>query len=188
MTFMEQLAEKLGLAKDATEDQLLAAIPAQTDTALQSALAEIGTALGVEGGETAAIVAAAKGARAAKPAEIAALQSELAGVSRELAALKDAGARTKAETFVDGEIAKGRVGVKPLRDHYITRHMANPAEVEKELGALPVLAATGALATPPAPTGEITALNAEQARAADLLGQPHDLYLATLKAEQKDRT
>lgn len=191
MTLMERLIEKLGLKPEATEDDVLAAIAAATAKsddevpALQSALTEIGVALGVTNGDRAAILTAARGASGAKPAEITALQSQLASVTTELNGIKAQAQKSRAETFVDGEIARGRVGVLPLRDHYITRHMADPASVEKELMALPVLGGPAPAVLPRG--GEITALNADQSTTARLLGIPEDKFLATLKAEQEAR-
>jgi len=187
MTLMERLIQKLGLTAEASEDEVVAAIAAPAaDMALQSALTEIGTVLGVEGGDTAAIVAAAKGARSAKPAEITALQAQLSTVTTQLTALQAAQSRGRAEAFVDAEIQRGRIGVKPLRDHYITRHMANPAEVEKELLTLPVLSGTGAPFLPPADGAELS-LNAEQRNAASILGISEAAFLTTLKSEKEAR-
>jgi len=88
MTFMDQIAEALGLQPGATEDDIMtairAAVKAPDDKAVeggdipavlaaaQSALAQIGTALGVDGGNTAAVLAAAH-ARAAGSAMVTAL-------------------------------------------------------------------------------------------------------------------
>ena len=88
--------------------------------------------------------------------------------------------------FIDGAIKAGRVGVKPMRDHYIARHAASEAgaaEVEKEIGALPVVGPSGALPVPPkSKTGEVV-LNAEQQTAARVLGLDPKAYAKTLAAE-----
>jgi phage I-like protein len=190
MSFMDQLAAKLGLnAEGLSEDAILVALQSVLDkqpaeTALQSALTEIGTVLGVAADQE-AIVAAAKAAKTAKPAEITALQAELTKVSTQLSDLTGARLREKAEGFVDGEIKRGRAGVKPLREHYITRHMTDATAVEKELASLPVLGPSGATVAAPQKDGELS-LNAEQANAARLLGIPQADVLKTLKAEQKE--
>lgn len=183
MTLMERLAELLGLDPAATEDQILAAVSTLNQApALQSALTEIGTALGVAADQT-AILAAAR-ARSVTTDQVTALQSELTTVASELRTLKETGARAQAEAFVDGEIRKGRVGVKPLRDHYVAMHMADAARVEKEIGALPILGASGTLNSPPPAQqdGQI-ALNADQLAAARLIGIDPKAYAETLKAE-----
>lgn len=185
-----KIAKALGLAETATEDEILAAIAAMKSedkaepAELQSALTEIGVALGVTGADPASIVAAAKVKGSAKPAEIAALQAELVTVTTKLTALQSDGAKSKATAFIDGEITKGRVGVKPLREHYISMHMEDAARVEKEIGALPILGIGGQISSqPPAAGGEITSLNAEQTQVADQLGIPHEKFLASLKAD-----
>jgi hypothetical protein len=47
-------------------------------------------------------------------------------------------AHAKAVAFVDGQIALGKP-IHPLREHYITRHLAEPTMVEKEIANLPCL-------------------------------------------------
>lgn len=180
------IAKALGLGDDSSEEAIVAAIDKmKSATALQSSLTEIGVALGVEGGDPAAVLAAAKTAKGGTDV-ITALQAELTTVAGKLNALQADGAKAKATTFVDGAIAQGRVGVKPLRDHYIAMHCEDPARVEKEIGALPALGAGGQIsAQPPAAGAEITSLNAEQTLVADQLGIPHDKFLASLQADAK---
>ncbi len=182
------IAKALGLGDDASEEAILAAIGKMKkpdDTAMQSALAEIGTVLGVEGGDPAAVLAAAKTAKGGSTA-ITALQTELATVTTQLTALQSEGAKARATTFVDGAIAQGRVSVKPLREHYIAMHMENAARVEKEISAFPALGVGGQItAQPPTTGGEITSLNAEQTAVADQLGISHDKMLASLQADAK---
>ena len=188
MNPMDQIAEACGLSAGASADAIVTAIQAMkgkdTGPALQSALAAIGTALGVVGTQE-AILAAAAAKAVAKPAEIAALQAEMAGIATELTTLKTSGARAAAEAFVDGAIKERRVGVKPLRDHYIARHMVGSADVEKEINAMPTLGASGMVTAPPAASdGAVTSLNAEQVAVAAALGIPQETYLATLKADR----
>ncbi|MDB5658321.1 MAG: hypothetical protein JWS10_936 [Cypionkella sp.] len=183
------IAKAAGLGDDATEAAIVVAIgkmkaPADAP-ALQTAMTEIGVALGIQGGDPVAILAAAKSAKTTD-GTITALQAELTVVGGKLTALQTEGATTKATTFVDGEIAKGRVGVKPLRDHYIAMHAQDAGRVEKEINALPILGLTGQLTqVPPGSTTEITALNSEQLQVADQLGIPHDKFLASLQADAK---
>lgn len=163
MEFMEKLAEALGLKADASEEDILGAVTARTgsDTALQASLAEIGVALGVEGDVS--IEAVAGAAKTFGKETVVALQAQLATITGELNTLKEQGQRDKATAFVDGAIADGRVGVKPLRDHYIARHMADPASVEKEIAAFPKLDGTVIAGQPKATAAapEVS-LNAEQ--------------------------
>jgi phage I-like protein len=194
MNDMERLAEAVGLEAGATVDQMIDAIKAmktaKTDTAtaaMQSAIGEIGVALGVQqGADLVAIVAAANAAKTAGRSEVAALQSELAAVTTRLNGITESAARERATTFVDGEIKRGRVGIKPLRDHYISMHMADAARVEKEIGAMPVLGASGAAVLPPAAKDGQVSLNAEQTAVAKALGVDLKTYAATLQAEQKE--
>lgn len=187
------IAKALGLAEDATEEQILAAITdMKTDKAdglpaLQASIAEIGAALGVSGAEPAAIVAAAKAKTTAQPAEIAALQSELATTVTAFKALRDGMLADKATAFVDGAIKAGRVGVKPSRDRFIALHMQDAAQAEALISGLPIFGQSqlADLSKAP-PEGQLqTSLNAPQALVADQLGIPHDKFLASLQADSK---
>lgn len=184
MSFMEKLIAKMGLKAGATEDDILAALPG-TDTALQSAIAEIGTALGVEGGAPAAIVAAAKLAGSGKDSLVA-LQAQVETLSAKLRETEAATARAASEAFIDQAIRDRRAGLNAgNREEMIALHMASRDTAEKLILGMPKLGPTGASVDPPKKDGEVS-LNAEQRQAADLLGIPHDKYLETLKAEQKE--
>lgn len=183
MSFHAMLAQKLGLPAESTEEALLAAIPA-TATALQSAMTEIGLALGVEGGDGAAILTAAKTRAKAQPDELTAMQAELTSVASELNTLKAAGKRTAAETFVDRAIGEARAGVKPQRDRFIAMHMADATGTEALIGGLPSLGGGTQIVPTVTPAGEITSLNAEQSAIAQMLGLDEAAYLKTLKADR----
>jgi len=183
MTFHALLAEKLGLPTETTEEALLAAIPV-TATAMQSAMTEIGLALGIEGGDGVAILAAAKTRAHAQPAELVAMQAELTSLATELNTLKSAGKRQAAEAFVDGAITQVRAGVKPQRDRFIAMHMADASGTEALIGGLPQLGGEGVRTQAITPTGEITALNAEQTVVARALGVSEADFLKMLKADR----
>ena len=184
------LAKALGLAEDATMEAILAAVgkltkPAAEAVELQSQIGQIGVALGVaQGAAPAVILAAAQtAAKSDDKKVIVALQSELAGLATQINALTASGAKTAAETFVDAEIKRGRVGVKPLRDHYIAMHMEDAARVEKEIAAMPILGAGNTvLPNLQVKEGEV-ALQSEQLEAARALGLDPKTYAATLQAE-----
>ncbi len=202
MDWIKFLAGLLALKDDATEDQIKSALKKKLSAktaagdgdkgdegkkALQSQLGEIGAALGLgQDVEAGAILAAVKlkgEAGEAGTGAIIALQSEIADLTTQLNSVSAAQSKDKATAFVDGEIKKGRAGVKPLRDHYIAMHMQDALRVEKEIGALPVLSGSGALATPPEIKDGKIALNSEQANFAKMLGVDPDAYAKTLAQE-----
>lgn len=144
--FTDRLAKALGMSADTGEDALLERVTAalQSETAAQAQMSEVAKALGVTAAAGAelhsAVLVAAKQASEADGSEmIAALQSEIADLTGQVATLTTDQARGRAETFVDGEIKKGRMIPARLRDHYVSRHMEDAATVEKEIAAFGVL-------------------------------------------------
>jgi phage I-like protein len=196
--FMAELAKSLGLKDGAGAEDITGAIAAlkeagdaggetQNRVDMQSQLAEIGVALGVEDGEHADILAAAKSLQAATGDEstaITALQAEISTLTKSLNSVTEATGKKTATDFVDGEIKRGRAGVKPLRDHYIAMHMKDADRVEKEIGALPILAGTTIVNPSPDNKDGKIALNAEQAAVADQLGMDHKDYAAQLEEDR----
>lgn len=184
MSFIDEVRAALGLAATATEAEMLAAI--KPAPALQSAIAEIGTALGVEGAEPKAVLAAAKLLKSGVT-DVVALQAELTSVKAKLDGLTAAGKRAASEAYIDRALAEGRLGLKPsAREEYIAQHMEFPAVVEKFIGDMPK-GGTSHTAKKPPEGGPITALSAEQSAAAKALGIPEAAYLKTLQAEQEKR-
>lgn len=189
MDLLARLIAALGLAASTSEDALVAAVTTlhqagrDASTALQAQLAPIVRAAGLGDGATAEQLVTAIGALRAKPdaTTITALQAEIAQLTTDLSSERDTRRRREAETFVDAAIKEGRTGVKPLRDHYVTRHMTDPAGVEKEISAMPKL--VGRVIQEPAPRDGEIALNAEQRAVARMLGQDPKTYAETLQLE-----
>jgi len=182
------IAKAAGLKEDADGAAVLSTV-----TALMAAkpqLAPIAKALGLKDDADFttvlnAVTTLAKGAPGAE--QITALQGELRDITTRFTALQSSIATDKATAFVDAAIQKGRVGVKPMREHYIARHATDAASalaVEKEINAMPILG-PGALPAPPIKidSGEVS-LSAEQQNAAKVLGLDPKAYAKTLATEQ----
>lgn len=162
MDFRAWLIETLGLAADADDDAIVVALNKKLETgdkgdvpaALQSAFGSIATLVGVPATADAAAVLA--GVQLLKDGVdqdgvITGLQSELRTLTGKFNDLHDSTTRKDAESFVDGAIAAGRVGVKPLRDEYVTMHMENPARAARLIGGMPIVKGGASLGgTPPA--------------------------------------
>ena len=211
---MKKLLEALGLKPDAGEADALAALAALKNGKV--ALAKVAGladdadsgAISVRLAELAAAaadlkaVAAAAGLAKNSGAEaivaalktgdgeetVVALKAELASTAKSLEALKSGIATQNAERTVDAAIREGRVGVKPLRDHYIRRHAASAEgakEVETEIAALPTLGRSGeTIAPPPAADGAV-ALTAAQTEIVRQMGIKPDDYIKQIKAERE---
>jgi len=198
MDLLAQLRALLGLDDTADEAAVIAkikdlkgggdatAMNAAVSKALNAALSPIAQAAGLAADADAAAIALAVSKAAAPDTNpvIRSLQSELASVTTKLNAVLGDTAKEKAIAFVDGAIRELRVGVKPLRDHYIARHMADPAAVEKELNSFPRLGESGATLLSPEPKDGQVSLNAEQLNVAKVLGIKPEDYAKTLAAER----
>lgn len=192
MNLLEKLRKALGLDDAASEDAILTAVTAlhqaEADkaTALQAQLAPIAKAAGLKDDAKAEEIIGAITAGKTAPgadATVTALQSELTTVTKNFNTLRDQVAKDKATAFVDGAIKAGRVGVKPLRDHYIAMHAQDPERVEKEIGALPILGPSGALPTPPVDKDGKPGLTGEQTSVIAMMGISEADYRKTLEAE-----
>lgn len=175
--FQDQLAEALGLTPGAGEDALLVAARDLAATAsahaeLQGSLGEIATALGVEtAAPPADVLTAAR--KTGGVTLVAALQSEVSSLTARVAELATEKARTRAEGFIDAEMARGRMIARSMRDHYVSRHMEAPDQVEMEIAAMGILppgltAAPQAQGSPAPQTAQqiASAAQAEVAKAA----------------------
>lgn len=190
MDLLAQLRQLLGLGEAADAPAVVAKVKdiCGTSTAMQSIAKAAGLEPGATGETILNAVTTLAGAAKANGAEtIAALQSEIKEIGGKLSAALNAAATEKATAFIDGAIREGRVGVKPMREHYIARHAASAdgaAGVEKEINALPKLGPGATLQVePPAPKDGTVALNAAQQEAARLLGIKPEDYAKTLAAE-----
>lgn len=198
MEGMSKIAEKLGLAADASLDQILAKIDAlakgsDDDTAsapamaMQAALTEIGTVVGLPTGTPAAIVAAVK-VKAGTGSDLVALQAENAGLKARLDTLETAGKRAASEAYVDGEMKKGRTGITAAnRETLITLHMSQPDQAKTIIEAQPVVTPSAVIANvvPPVNADGKIVLNAEQLAACVALGQSPEAYKKTLAEEAR---
>jgi len=192
MDFRAWLIEALGLDSTADDAAIQAALKAKleakggdSEIALQSALAPIASVLGLAASaDAAAVLAGVQQLRAGdgSDARITALQSELTNVTNQLNTLQSDGKKKAAENFVDGAIAAGRVGIKPLRDDYIALHMENPSRTEKQINAMPILKGGVTLTTTPGADLKPGELGAADNNVIALMGLDPEEYKKSLAA------
>lgn len=154
MDFRALLIEMLGLDSEADDAAISAALKAKMATASQHSQDLL-----------------------SNPTVIA-LQSQLTEVTGQLNAIREDGQRNVAVAFVDAAIAAGRVGVKPLRDDYISMHMQDPERAKRMIEALPAVGGTVAsekFADPAAKPGELAA---EDRQVMSLFGIDETAYRA----------
>lgn len=191
MNLLAELAKKLGLADGASQEAVIAAVDALKTgtTALQGQLGAIAKAAGAKDGATHEEVLGAVGELATRPAAsgdaktVEALQGELADVTKRFNALDEQTRRDKATAFVDAAIKDKRVGVTALRDHYIAMHMQDPARVEKEINAFPVLGRSHTSETPPANKGAGADLSDADRQVMALMGVSEEEFKKIRAAE-----
>lgn len=111
------------------------------------------------------------------PAVIA-LQGQVSELTTQLNAVTEAQARAAAEACVDGAIAEGRAGLKPVRAEYVALHMKDPDQAVKLIAAMPVL--KGAVIQGDAPAAEAGGLDAADRQVMALFGVDEESYKADL--------
>lgn len=129
-----KVAQAGGLKVDATGDELVTHLNARAtpDPKLEAVKAGL-KAAGVDFDQASAEqITTHLNSAGAGDAE---LRQTVISLQSQLTTLQSEGAKDKAVAFVDAAIAAGKP-IKPLRDHYITRHQKNAAEVETEINAL----------------------------------------------------
>lgn len=171
MDFMHRMREALGLAASASEDDVVAAATsgrAAVETHAAS-IAAIVQAVGLaEGSDAKAVMTALQARAAEKTTAEADLRKTVVELQTRLETVTAAQARRDAEAFVDGAIKDGKVGLKPLREHYVERHMKDPVGVEKEVAAMVSIHAGGLARREPAAGG--AALTEDEERTCALMG------------------
>jgi len=191
MDWKVKLCELLGLASDASDEDIAAALKSKleggSETALQSALAPIAKAVGLAETSNAAAVLAGVQAIAGgdSNATIVALQGEVASLATQLNQLTEDGTKRAAIAFVDGAIKAGRVGVKPQRDRYISLHMADAAATEAQIRALPILHGTR-LSTEVSGNADPEALDDTDNTVIALMGLDPEAYKKNRDAARKE--
>jgi phage I-like protein len=158
MEFLKALLAILGLPETTEQDAALASVKAlQTDKV--AVLASVAKAAGVdEAASQDVVLLAVKNLK--DPAKFVPAD-QVAVLSAQLDKLVKATAKEKAELCIDAAIAAGKVGVKPLRQHYIDRHIVDAASVEAELAVKPCLN-SGSLVQPRVAADGAVLLSAEE--------------------------
>lgn len=184
-TSMNSIAVAAGLDQASSAEKVLATVKALKERpSLQAELAPIAKAAGLkEDAKAADIVAAVTTLGDGGAAAIVELQAELKELGAKFITLQTSGAKEKAVAFVDGAIKEGRVGIKPLRDKYITMHAANPAETEALINAMPKIKAGSVIPDQPELKDGKVELNSEQSKVAKLLGIKTEDMAKTVAAE-----
>lgn len=219
MDFIAQARQALGLAADASEAAVLAAIGAQKTSIEQHAAQTnaIATAAGLTATADPVAIVTELQSRQLDGTKLAAVKAGLAtaGLDFEKVSaaqielhLKNTGgsaaesqlrstvielqtkletlsldtARKTAEATIDAAITAGKVGLKPVRDHYIARHMADPAAVALEIAAMPDLHSGGLRQPPAGGAGDAASLTPDERRTCELMGVDPVEYAKTAKS------
>lgn len=146
---LKQIAQALGLAEDATLEQILEAIAAMKG-AVNSELGKVATAAGLALNSSVDAIVAGVTSIKAKADTAGNGTDALVAVQSELNQLKGDLAKRDATAKVDQAIKDGKV-VPAARDQFIALASENPARFDAIIGAQPVIVAPGGKggATPP---------------------------------------
>jgi phage I-like protein len=112
----------------------------------------------------------------AQQAQVAALQSEVQGLRKRV-----------AEDWWAGQIAAKRAIPADRKDALIALHMQDAAQADQIAALYPALGPTTATAAPPTDGDGTPALNAEQLKIAELLGQDPAEFAKALAADRKEQ-
>jgi len=170
---MAAIAKALGLAEDAGEDAILAAISKLKKGAEKPAeLSTLALALGAE-----------EGASVAELTVLAKAAVANAGDADQVAELTEQLGELRAERWLDEKVAEGRAIDADFRVELSALWLENPDRAEKVASRLPKLSPTHTAKS--APKGEaITELSADQRKIAEQMGYSEKEYLELLQAEE----
>lgn len=180
-----QIRNALGLGPDASGEQILAAIAAKTkkEEVAPELMARLAKAAGADPKTLTSLNALEthlQTAAATRSTSEGELRATVISLQSQIQTMSAAAARDRAVAYVDSAIKAGKP-IKPLRDHYIARHAADPAAVELEIGAL-VSIHSGGIVDPPKDGVAGKTLTAEQKALCSAMGVSEEAYLKTLNA------
>lgn len=180
---LEELRKALGLPETADETAVMNAVKAAhsastSHTALVARVAEAAGVPATTGADDLVKAVQSRGTASAAEAENADLREQVKSLNTRLETLVTTSSKKNAEAAVDAAIKATKI-VPTLRDHYISRHMKNPAEVETEIALMPLLNAGGITGQLPT-TGETA--TAEEMHVAAMMGVDPEAFKAEHKA------
>jgi len=163
---MAALAKILGLATDATPEEITAASMAQSKDL--HALSQVAKACGIdEGASAGAIVAAVTGLQQSK--------AELEAKTSELTALADEGKKAKAATMIDTAKKAGKIVAS--NEQWATKLASDdPEAFEAWAACAPSIVPTSPKDQPPADDPQVTALSDLDKKHAAAIGMSHEDY------------
>lgn len=183
------MREALGLPETASSEEILQAAKDRVSELKQAtaAMARIAKAAGLP--ETAAeteIVTALNTRKAGKAddAEIKALEQQITALNSRLTEVTTHSARKDAEAAINLAIEEGKI-VPALRDRYIARHMADPADVDGEIKLMPSINSGGIRRHLGAGAEGEQTLSGPDAEVAELMGLDPKKFAETAKHQKE---
>ncbi|GLK85694.1 phage protease [Ancylobacter defluvii] len=185
MDFLARARQALGLGADVAEADVLTAIAAQKtviDTH-STQLAGIRKAAGLADNLAPdAMVIELQTRQSAGDTDIAKLRTTVLELQTQLTTQHNDAAKREATRVIDEAIAAGKTAIVPIRDHYIERHMKDPAGVEKELGAM-VSLHSGRVVVPPKDKNDpASGLTSDQIELCSQMGLTTEQFIASRKS------
>jgi phage I-like protein len=135
MDWKTQLASLLGLASDAGDDAVMAAVK-KLAADEKKETAAIAKAAGLDESLDANGIVLALASRQAQATDVEALRGTVSDLKIELASLKAVGTKAEAESLVDAEIKAGKP-IKAQRDTWVQLMSADPEKTKAALAGIP---------------------------------------------------
>lgn len=179
----KELRAVLGLPETASDDEVLACV--KDVKASQKAMTETFSSLKKEIGldektDVKTTVETFKSRLATGNTATTELEEKVSQLNAKLVEVEHQRLREKAEAFVAKAIADFKI-VPALKDHFIDRYCRAPAEVEKEISAMPALMQAGLGKSQPVAEG---ILSDEEKRVCELMGVSEKAFQDTRKKEK----
>lgn len=179
----KELRAVLGLPETASDDEVLASVKdvKASQKAMTATFSSLKKEIGLdEKADAKTTVETFKSRLANGNSSTTALEEKVSQLNAKLVEVEHQRLREKAEAFVAKAIADFKI-VPALKDHFIDRYCRAPAEVEKEISAMPALMQAGLGKSQPVAEGS---LSDEEKRVCELMGVSEKAFQDTRKKEK----
>lgn len=178
----KELRAVLGLPETASDDEVLASVKdvKASQKAMTATFSSLKKEIGLDEKTDVKTTFETFKSRLNGNSSTTALEEKVSQLNAKLVEVEHQRVREKAEAFVSKAIADFKI-LPALKDHFIDRYCRTPAEVEKEISAMPALMQAGLGKSQPVAEGS---LSDEEKRVCELMGVTEKAFQDTRKKEK----